>query len=516
MAQRTKSGTLGRAGSSWRRRVAAAAMVALVAATAALAGATSAVAKPAAPVLAFTPSPFDYGRVTPGESASQRFRLTNSGRKATGKLKVTLAGAAAFTITRDRCSGTRLRPGKSCVVRVRFAPTSLGTVTASLTAASKQHRVSASAALSGTGAGLGAAPSFIYWANSGDGTIRQANLDGSDVQAIVSGQDQPQAVAVDVSYLYWANSLDGTIWRADLDGANAQAIVTDQEADGLAADGGHLYWTDQGDGQIWRANPDGSNPQAIVSNQNSPWGVAVDASHIYWTNNEGDGTIWRANLDGSDPQEIVTGQSIPFGVAVDPDHLYWAALNEGTINRANLDGTNPQTLVTTTAGNFPSGVTVDASHLYWATSGLPGGEPGRIWRANLDGSSPQAIVTGQSDPRFMAITPPPTAVLGFTPSSSDFGQVPVGQSTPQLFTLANSGVQATGPLTLTLTGAGAAAFTLNPGNCTPGTSLAPGADCQVEVIFAPTSQGTVTATLTAASPTAYATVALTGTGVGNP
>ena len=516
MAQGTKSGMPGRAGSGWWWRLAAAATVALVAAAAALAGATSAVAKPAAPALAFTPSSYDYGRVTPGESASKRFRLTNSGRKATGKLKVTLSGAAAFSVTRDRCSGTKLRPGKSCVVRVRFAPAGEATVTATLIAASKKHRVSATAALSGTGAGLGAAPGFIYWANSGDGTINRANLDGSGAQAIVSGQDSPLGVAVDASHLYWTNNGDGSIWRANLDGTNAQAIVTDQEADGLAADGGHLYWTDNGDGQIWRANPDGSNPQAIVSNQNSPWGVAVDASHLYWTNNEGDGTIWRANLDGSDPQEIVTGQSIPFGVAVDPDHLYWASLNEGTITRAVLDGTDPQTLVTTPAGNLPSGVALDTSHLYWATSGLPGGDPGRIWRANLDGSSPQAIVTGQSNPQFMAITPPPTAVLGFTPSPYDFGQVPVGQSTPQLFTLANSGVQVTGPLMLSLTGAGAAAFTLDPGNCTPGASLAPGASCQVEVIFAPTSQGIVTATLTAASPTAYATVAITGTGVGNP
>jgi len=78
MAQRTKSGTPGPAGRAWRRQLAAAATVAPVAAAAVLAGATSAVAKPAAPVLAFTPSPFDYGRVTPGQSAAQRFTLSNS------------------------------------------------------------------------------------------------------------------------------------------------------------------------------------------------------------------------------------------------------------------------------------------------------------------------------------------------------------------------------------------------------------------------------------------------------
>lgn len=105
MAQGNGSGASGRAGRA-RRQLAATGAVALLATAAVLAGAATALAKPAAPVLAFTPSPYNYGRVTPGESASQRFTLTNSGSKATGKLKVTLAGAAAFTITRDRCSGT--------------------------------------------------------------------------------------------------------------------------------------------------------------------------------------------------------------------------------------------------------------------------------------------------------------------------------------------------------------------------------------------------------------------------
>jgi hypothetical protein len=207
--------------------------VALVAATAVLAGATSAVAKPAAPVLAFTPSSYDYGRVTPGESVSQRFRLANSGGKATGKLKVTLAAAAAFTITRDRCSGKRLRPGKSCVVRVRFAPTGVGSVTATLTAADKKG-ASATVALSGTGAGLGAAPAHLYWTNRGAGTINVANLDGSSPRVLVGGQNPPAGVAVTPAYLYWVNPDGGTVNRANLDGSGAGALFTGQSSFGVA------------------------------------------------------------------------------------------------------------------------------------------------------------------------------------------------------------------------------------------------------------------------------------------
>jgi hypothetical protein len=81
----------------------------------------------------------------------QAFTLANSGGQATGRLKVMVAGAAGFSITGDRCSGRSLGPGKSCTVSVRFAPTSLGTVTATLTAAGKKPAATATVALTGTG-----------------------------------------------------------------------------------------------------------------------------------------------------------------------------------------------------------------------------------------------------------------------------------------------------------------------------------------------------------------------------
>ena len=129
---------------------------------------------------------------------------------------------------------------------MRFAPTSPGTVTATLTAAGKKKpAITATVALSGTGASLGAVPDHLYWTSAGGGTINVANPDGSSPRVLVSGQRGAEALAVDAS---------------------------------------HLYWTAIGEGVIYEANLDGTNPQAIVSGQSGPWGVAVDASQLYWTN----------------------------------------------------------------------------------------------------------------------------------------------------------------------------------------------------------------------------------------
>ena len=84
--------------------------------------------------------------------------------------------------------------------------------------------------------------------------------------------------------------------------------------------------------------------------------MAVDASHLYWTDYysgsgiSGAGTINEADLNGNGPHVIVTGQLGPSGVAVDASHIYWASTGFyspalGSINVANLDGTNAQAIV---------------------------------------------------------------------------------------------------------------------------------------------------------------------------
>ena len=294
----------------------------MLAAAAVLAGAGPAAAAPRGPMLAFTPSPYDYGQVTPGQTVTNTFTLASTGRQATSRLKVTLAGPAVFTITGRTC-GRPLRPGKSCTVTVQFAPASAGRVNATLTAASKKSRVTAIDALTGTGTGLGSAPGHIYWTET------------------------------------MPNAVNGTINQAGLDGSNPQLFPAAGQPFGIAVDANHIYWTDLangGDGTVNESNLDGSSAHTIVNGENHPTGVAVNASHLYWTDYysgsgiSGPGTINEADLNGNAPHVIVTGQLGPSGVAVNASHIYWASTGFyspalGSINVANLDGTNPQATV---------------------------------------------------------------------------------------------------------------------------------------------------------------------------
>src|SRR5206468_10309140 len=121
----------------------------IVAACAAVAMLTPAAAQArVAPAIDWSPTTnigtYDYGAVTPGQTASQTFTLTNSGGSATAMLTVVLSPLAAFSMTSDACTGTSLGPNKSCAVVVQYAPSTAGqSDSATLSASGKKVDASA-------------------------------------------------------------------------------------------------------------------------------------------------------------------------------------------------------------------------------------------------------------------------------------------------------------------------------------------------------------------------------------
>jgi hypothetical protein len=82
-------------------------------------------------------------------------------------------------------------------------------------------------------------------------------------------------VAVNGRHIYWANQ-NGTIGDANLDGSNPQTIVTSQGLPtGVAVSGFHVYWTDQFADTIDAASLAGGHQKILASGQSRPIGVAV-------------------------------------------------------------------------------------------------------------------------------------------------------------------------------------------------------------------------------------------------
>jgi hypothetical protein len=267
----------------------------------------------------------------------------------------------------------------------------------------------------------------LYWTtcpqgncSPASGAIWRANLDGSNPHTVVTGE-VATGIADDGSHLYWTACTGspcdvgtGRIRQSNLNGSNRHTIVSGMPYafPGLAVDNGYIYWTEYctdfshcngvgaPNGTINRARVNGRGlPIAIVSRQDFPWGIAVNSSHVYWTNSGPTppvfgGSVNEANLDGGSPHSIVTGQLDPDGMGLTSSHVYWAnngeeEFQDSSISEANLDGSNPQPIDFNPIACDPESVAIAPNKVYWFNYC-----DDTIKSVNLDGSNPQKIIAG--------------------------------------------------------------------------------------------------------------------------
>ena len=282
--------------------------------------------------------------------------------------------------------------------------------------------------------GLDSGTSKIYWLDRSTHRIQRSNLNGSNVEDLVTtGLSAPRDLALDAAAgkMYWTDDGTDKIQRANLDGSQVQDLVTAGLVGpaGLALDvaAGRMYWTDSGTGKIQRANLDGSSVQDLVTGLSDPQGLALDVAtgRMYWADS-GTDKIQRANLDGSSVQDLVSsGLRAPTALALDSGDgkIYWTDSGTDKIQRANLDGSQIEDLVTSGL-SLPEGLALDtvAGKMYWTDSGTD-----RIRRADLDGSDIENLVsTALSGPVGLALDivrigqpAPAAATLSPDPSTVD-------------------------------------------------------------------------------------------------
>jgi DNA-binding beta-propeller fold protein YncE len=311
----------------------------------------------------------------------------------------------------------------------------------------------------GRSAGLALDPlaGKLYWSVSGSSPeIKRADLDGSDVEIVVSGLSAPHGLDLDNIHgkLYWADWFEKSILRANLDGSGVEEVVdtAPQRPRYLVVDAqaGKLFWTGDSGDAVRQANLDGSNEspligsgpvgtRGIVLDQKSgqrfwinvttqtistaskeggvvediiirrlygPQGINVDeiTGMMYWVDFE-TGKIIRSNDNGRLYQELVTeGLDKPTSLALDTwkRKMYWSDEGQQQIGRANLDGSGMELLLSVTDGlDRPGNIALDlgAGKMYWSDQGR-----GTISRANLDGSGIEEVISGLQSPSGLALS----------------------------------------------------------------------------------------------------------------
>ena len=260
----------------------------------------------------------------------------------------------------------------------------------------------------------------IYVTNARN-KIHRLNLDGSNFQSdFITGLNSPDNITVDTenSKIYWSEG--ARLKCANLNGANRKHIATGSgPLTGLAIAGGKIYWTEMSTrpanaGGIQRANLNGSNVERLVTiNTFVPLGVAVDfaARKLYWTNS--DGKVRRANLNGSNVEDVVTGLGTPegfsasalpeliyteTGTVIGSPAIYWTDRRTAAIRRVNINNLSVENIITNVPDASAIALDLTRGRIYWTET-----DTGKIRRANLNGSNVQDLITELTGPLSIAL-----------------------------------------------------------------------------------------------------------------
>lgn len=246
----------------------------------------------------------------------------------------------------------------------------------------------------------------IYWTEWNK--IRRANLDGTDVEDVVTDTGLPRNLTLDPrnGKMFWTELLGSRMKRANLDGTNSETIhdLDDGKLDfhritcmAIDSNEERIYWAGIHTRKFFRSNFDGTNAKEFLINGifTSPKNIDIDqnARKIYWMDFQVLG-ITRTNLNGTGIEELVNRVFNSGELVVDEqaNKIYWIDVLQGRILQSSLNGGNIEDTVT--GLRFPVDFALDTSSrkIYWLQSDNEVGKS-KIGRANLDGTNVIDILT---------------------------------------------------------------------------------------------------------------------------
>ncbi len=166
------------------------------------------------------------------------------------------------------------------------------------------------------------------------GSITKAPIGGGSV-GLVSGDLFPGGVAVDSTNVYWSGydpTGTGTsyVMMQLLAGGGRIVLATGFVNDPIAVGPRGVYGTGAVDGGVTVVSASFAGgaatavvPASALQRTFASYGIAVDATSVYWTTFSNPGTVMQAPLGGGNPATLASAPGSGFGIAVDATSVYW-------------------------------------------------------------------------------------------------------------------------------------------------------------------------------------------------
>lgn len=208
----------------------------------------------------------------------------------------------------------------------------------------------------------------LYYLTEPSRTIVRAELDGGSPTGVLTADGATRQIAVDDTYLWYTST---SLWRASADGGGPVSLALGSFA---------CVSVDPSKTAVYAADFDGDRIVAVPyegglasdlltadAGVASPWGVAANATDVFFTASGDAGSISKHPKDGGGgTTTLKTGQANPNCLTFDEDGLlYWVNYGDGTIHRSKADGSEATVLAT--GQTSVTQLAIDAKFFYWGT-----------------------------------------------------------------------------------------------------------------------------------------------------
>jgi len=514
------------------------------------------------PGLTSTPSAVTFGNVVVGSSGSASVSLSNTGSASVTISQVNVTGPG-FTMSGSP-AGQTIQPGQSISFTAKFAPTSAGSGTGSISVSSNAPNSPMAIALTGTGTqpGLTSTPSAVSFGNVGVGTsgtasvsltntgsasvtISQASVTGAGFamtgspagQSIQPGQSisfatkfSPTSVGSASGSVSISSDAPNSPMTIALTGAGTQPGLASTPS---AVSFGSVVVGNSGSASVNLSNTGSANvtiSQASATGAGftiggSPAGqtiqpgqsISFTAQFSPTTVGSASGSISISSNAPNSPMTIaLAGLGTQPGLAASPTAVNFKGVVVGNSGTASISLSNTGTAAVTvsqatasgagfTIVGSPAGQTIQPGQSISFTAQFSpasvGSASGSVSVASNAPNSPLTIALSGTG------TQPQIAAI---PSNAPFGSVTVGNSNSQTITVTNGGTANLVISQGTVTGTG---FHIS-GLSAPLTIPA-GSNATFNAVFTPTGAGAVTGSISLSSdaPSSPYVIGLSGTGV---
>jgi hypothetical protein len=223
------------------------------------------------------------------------------------------------------------------------------------------------------------------------GSVHRRATDGGAIEVVDTDYAIRGLVATD-THAYWVMAR-GAVRRRPLDGGPSEIVAAGEYTlTGLDIDDGGVVRTsggevDSGAGGGVRQTRHDATAGWQISSIEVPWGVRIHGDFVYWTERGrwdgglltgGTGNVKRAaRRDGQRVETLCFDQPAPLFLAVDATHVYFTNQGHGAASgqlaRVAKGGGAVEVLVDGLAR--PHGIGIGGSYVYFTTRG-----DGRVWR----------------------------------------------------------------------------------------------------------------------------------------